>query len=217
MLQTNISSDIPTNHTYMNSTYPFWLELDTPKSCIYHGVHQSQSMWCKELPLNLCLKTTAIIKLCQGIRERGSRHRIFHLEAVIIPPTSKFEKWKKNTRWTLNYLLWSPTCSVSKTTFSVISVVQLFNAYLCPWSLEWSSSCRDLYIDFLFGHSDQKILPVARFTRSCSIWESNYPQIENNFHMSIWDGGHPNWTTHLKKGCSSGNLPQVFGGKKDAI
>ena len=31
----------------MNSTYPFWFELDAPKSFIYHGVHQSQSIWCK--------------------------------------------------------------------------------------------------------------------------------------------------------------------------
>lgn len=199
----------------MNSTYPFWLELDTPKSCIYHGVHLSQSIWCKEFPLNLCLKTTAIIKLCQGIRERCQPPSDLSHGGCNNSTNLQICEMKKNTRWTLNYLLWSPTFSVSKTIFSVISVVQLFNAYLFPWSLEWSSSCRDLYIDFLFGNSDQKILPVARFTRSFSIWESNYPQIENHFHMSIWDGGHPNWTTYLKKkkGCSSGNLPQVFGGK----
>ena len=30
-------------------------------------VHQSQSRWCKELPLNLCLKTTAVIKPLEAL------------------------------------------------------------------------------------------------------------------------------------------------------
>lgn len=89
----------------MNSTYPFWLELDTPKSCNLSWVHQSQSRWCKTF-------------VSKPLLSWSYAKAYFHLEAVIIPPTCKFEKWKKTRDE-----LWTTFCGVQPFQFQRLFLV----------------------------------------------------------------------------------------------